>query len=78
MGWGSQGGPSIEGVNARSFRDDVAGDFVDATTREAHRFSGRRAARAEDALTVALGFLNRWSEVRVLPGPPSTSSKQLE
>jgi hypothetical protein len=35
VGWGSQGGPSIEGVNAGSFRDDVAGHFADATRREA-------------------------------------------
>ena len=73
-------GPSIERVNVGPFRDDVAGNFTDATRRGARRFLrppcrtgmlSSAGANTEDAPNWrALGFLNRWSEVRVLPGPP--------
>ena len=44
VGWGSQGGPSIERVNAGSFRDDVAGDFADATISSPRRPAAHAAA----------------------------------
>src|SRR4051812_46927901 len=69
-------GPSIEGVTPGHF--EMMSPEISPTQRDVRRSWGRRAAQTEDALTVALGFLNRWSEVRVLPGPPSKSANLLK
>ena len=72
VGWGSQGGLRSKELTPGHF--EMMSPEISPTQRDVRRSLGRRAAQTEDALTVALGFLNRWSEVRVLPGPPLKSS----
>ena len=72
VGWGSQGGLRSKELTPGHF--EMMSPEISPTQRDVRPSLGRRAAQTEDALTVALGFLNRWSEVRVLPGPPLKSS----